>query len=126
MCIYIYIYIYILGPFFQIELLKKLAVGGARKPLGVFLWLSRGRFFFYKLTFRRTFTIWAILERLRKAPGCLSRPTQPISTHRAQSLKLLFPALCTRVGMGICKYLVDLYVIACWLYYNCKHVIHRK
>ena len=30
-----------------------------------------------------------------------------------------------RAGAGMCKYLVDIYVIACWLYYNCKHVINR-
>ena len=30
----------------------------------------------------------------------------------------------TRVGMGTCKYLVDLYAIACLSYYTCKHVIH--
>ena len=31
----------------------------------------------------------------------------------------------TRVGMGICKYIVDLYAIACRLYYTCNNVIHR-
>ena len=31
-----------------------------------------------------------------------------------------------RVGMGICKYLVDVYItIACWLCYTCKHVTNR-
>ena len=31
----------------------------------------------------------------------------------------------TRVGMGICRYLVDVYVIASWLHYACKHGILR-
>ena len=31
----------------------------------------------------------------------------------------------TRVGLGVCKCLVELYVIACWLYYTCKRSINR-
>ena len=31
----------------------------------------------------------------------------------------------TRVGMNMCKYLVDVYVVACWLNYTCKHDIQR-
>ena len=31
-----------------------------------------------------------------------------------------------RVGMGICRYLVDLYVIACWLCYTCKNDINQS
>ena len=28
-------------------------------------------------------------------------------------------------GLSICKCLVDLCVIQCWLYYTCKPVVHR-
>ena len=35
------------------------------------------------------------------------------------------PDMPTRVGMIICKYLVDLHVITCWLCCTCTHDIHR-
>ena len=31
----------------------------------------------------------------------------------------------TRVGTGVRKYLVDLYVIACWPHCTCKQDVHR-
>ena len=46
----------------------------------------------------------------------------PAATMNSRNINASYT---TRVGMGICKYLAELYVVACWLHYTCKQYIIR-